>query len=61
MIPPHTVFLLQFAKYRPDCGQPRVKPAASTVAAAPPQVPSERPAPLLQRLFRPTGRLVSGN
>ena len=49
MIPPHTVFLLQFAKYRPNCAT--TSPVAAK--AAPAKNASKAVVSPLSRLLKP--------
>jgi hypothetical protein len=51
MIPAHTVFLLQFAKYRPDCARKISGANAKPVEAAPRQASAARPVTPLRRLL----------
>lgn len=50
MIAPHTIFLLQFARYRPEYTGKAVKPASVTTESAARKNPPEHRVPTLRRL-----------
>lgn len=51
MIPPHTVFLLQFAKHRPECTRKAVDTTVGVATCVAKKEPAERGASALRRLF----------